>query len=83
MPARRTARLRENLHVALAVEGADIAIIAVVVDHVHDVGGFGPAHALQMDRELGADRSLFHIERQRGRLDEMRADRLALAFPDP
>ncbi len=83
VPAGRAGRLHVNLHIALAVEGADIAVIAVVVDLMHDVGGLGPAHALKMDRELGPHRPARNIERHRGRLDEVGADGLALAFFDP
>src|SRR6516225_2664401 len=46
MPTRRAGRLDQDLDIALAVEGAGIADIAVVVDHTVDVGGLGPADAL-------------------------------------
>src|SRR5262249_40540466 len=51
VPPRLTGRLEEDLDVALAIEGAGIAdIVVVVVDRV-DVGRLGPAHALQMNLE--------------------------------
>src|SRR5258705_11040757 len=54
MPAGLAGRLEEDLDVALAVERAGIADVAVVVDDRVDVGGLGPAHALQMDLERAA-----------------------------
>src|SRR5580692_4694086 len=65
VPAGLAGRLHEDLDVALAVEAAGIAGMAVVVDHRVDVGGLGPARALEMDGELRADRTAGHIERQR------------------
>src|SRR5205807_7313265 len=56
MPTRRAGRLDRDLDIALAVEGAGIADIAVVVDQMVDVGGLGPADALEMHREGGAHR---------------------------
>ena len=79
----RAGRLEENLDVALAVEGAGVADVAVVVDHVIDVGCFRPADAFEMDRERGADRAADDIERQCGRLDPMRADLLPAAGVNP
>src|ERR1700730_17494882 len=69
MPTRRAGRLDRDLDIALAVEGAAIADIAVVVDQSVDVGGLGPADALQMDREGAAHRPAADIERQRRRRD--------------
>src|SRR6266566_3714482 len=47
----------DDLDIALAVEGADIAGVAVVVDDVVEVGGLGPADAFEMDREGRPGRS--------------------------
>src|SRR5439155_23703315 len=69
MPARRAGRFDRDLDIALAVEGAGIADIAVVVDESVDVGGLGPADALQMDREGGAHRPAADIKRQCCRCD--------------
>src|SRR5262245_18675653 len=69
MPTRRASRLDRDLDIALAVEGAGIANIAVVVDQRVNVGSLGPADALQMDRKGGAHRPAANIERQRRRCD--------------
>src|SRR5216683_4923560 len=53
MPAGLAGGLHDKLHIALAVEGARIADIVVVVDQMVDVGGLGPAHALEMKPERG------------------------------
>src|SRR5438045_94214 len=65
MPARRTRRLDRDLEIALAIEGAGVTDIGVVVDESVDVGGLDPADPLQMDRERGAYRPAANIERQR------------------
>src|SRR5260370_12294485 len=41
----------DDRNIALAVEGANIAGVVVVVDDVVEVGGLGPADAFEMDRE--------------------------------
>src|SRR5262249_22028269 len=79
VPAGLAGRLHDHLDVALAVEAAAVADIGVVVDDMHDVGGLGPARALQVNAKLGAGGSAPDIERQRGRLDPERAGLLALA----
>src|SRR5258708_37917528 len=83
VPAGRAGRLHEHLDIALAVEGAGVARIGVVVDHVDDVGGLGPAPAFEMQREFGADRSPRDVDGKRGRLDELRPDLLGAAGVDP
>src|SRR5262245_65202344 len=52
VPAGLAGRLHDHLDVALAVEAAGIADIGVVVDDMHDVGGLGPARALQLMAKL-------------------------------
>src|SRR5215470_13909465 len=73
VPAGLAGRLHDHLDVALAVEAAGVADIGVIVDHVHDVGGLGPARALQVNTKLGAGWSAPDLERQSGRLDPERA----------
>src|SRR5262245_62604196 len=68
VPAGLAGRLHDHLDVALAVEAAGIADIGVVVDDMHDVGGLGPARALQVNAELGAGGSAANIEREGFRL---------------
>ena len=79
MPARIAGGLHDQLDIALAVEGAGIADIAVVVDQVDDIGGLAPAHALEVDAERGADRAARDIEREGRRLDPIRAGLLLAA----
>src|SRR6266702_2444432 len=79
VPPGLAGRLHDHLDVALTVEAAGVADIGVVVDHVHDVGGLGPAGALQVDAELGAGGPAPDIERQRRRLDPERAGLFAVA----
>jgi hypothetical protein len=43
--------LHDQLNIALAVEGAGVADVAVVVDYVHDVGGLAPANPLEVNTE--------------------------------
>src|SRR5262245_5368681 len=62
VPARLAARLEEDLHVALAVKGAGVADIVVVVDDRVDVCGLRPTHALQVNLERGARRPARHVE---------------------
>src|SRR5271168_2257358 len=52
VPAGLAGGLHEDLDIALAVEAAGIAAVAVVVDHSIDVGCFAPAHALEMYLEV-------------------------------
>src|SRR5205085_9564053 len=73
MPARLAGGLHDQLDIALAVEGAGVADIAVVVDQMNDIGGLAPAHALEVNAERGADRAAGDIERKRGGLDPIRA----------
>src|SRR5438874_3382193 len=40
---------------------------------MNDVGGFAPAHALEVNAERGADRAAGNIERKRGGFDPIRA----------
>ena len=47
-----------------AVERAGIPDVAVVIDHVDDVGRFAPADALQMNSKRGADWAAADIERK-------------------
>src|SRR5215469_4137556 len=63
MPAGLASRLHDQLDVALAVEGAGIADVIVVVDHVNDVGGLAPTYALEMQAEGGAGRPVSNIDR--------------------
>src|SRR5437870_5674370 len=56
VPAGLAGCLHEYLDVALAVEAARIAAVAVVVDHRVDVRGFAPADALEMNPEGRVDR---------------------------
>src|SRR5262245_55098114 len=83
VPARLAARLEEDLHVALAVKGAGVADIVVVVDDRVDVRGLRPAHALQMDLERRACRPARDVERKRIRCDPMRSRFPACAERDP
>src|SRR4029450_7862905 len=69
VPAGLAARLHDHLDVALAVEAAGIADIGVVVDHVHDVGGLGPARTLQVNAEVGAGRAAPDVEGGGGGLE--------------
>src|SRR6516164_5264488 len=69
MPAGLAGSLHDQFHIALAVEGAGIADIIVVIDHVIDVGGLGPAYALEVNPECGVGRTAAHVHRQRCRLD--------------
>src|SRR5271163_2320539 len=69
VPAGLAGGLHEDLDIALAVEAAGIAAVAVVVDHGVDIGGFAPAHALEMNLERSLDRPVRDIERQRRRRD--------------
>src|SRR5271154_880973 len=69
VPAGLAGGLHEDLHIALAVEAAGIAGVAVVVDHGVDISGFAPAHALEMYPERSLDRPAGNIERQRRRRD--------------
>src|SRR5882724_3301505 len=73
VPAGFAARIHDHFDVALAVEAAGIADIGIVVDDMQDVGRLGPARALEMNAELGADRPAPDIERQRRRLDPERS----------
>src|SRR5277367_762297 len=61
--------LHEDLDIALAVEAAGIAAVAVVVDHGVDIRGFAPAHTFEMNLERSLDRPAGNIERQRRRRD--------------
>src|SRR5258706_9211125 len=49
--ARRAGRFHENLDIALAVEGTDVARVVVVVDHVIDIGGILTSSAPDGDSE--------------------------------
>src|SRR5262245_11634223 len=69
VPAGLAGRLHDDLDVALAVEATGVADIGVVIDHVHDVGGLGPARALQVNAKFGARGPAPDVERQGGRLD--------------
>src|SRR5260370_25597754 len=69
MPAEIARRLQRDLDIALAVEGAGVADIAVVVNDSVDIRGLGPAGAFQMHGEGRAGRAALDIERQRGGLD--------------
>src|SRR6185369_13069310 len=68
-PARFAGRLHDQLDVTLAVERAGVANVAVVVDHVDDVGRLAPANALQMNSKRGADWATADVEWQCRRLD--------------
>src|SRR5262249_47180289 len=83
MPARLTGRLEKDLDVALAVERAGVADVVVVVDDRVDVGGRGPAHALEMNLERGAGRPTPDVERKRARRDPMLRDLFASTEVDP
>src|SRR5271168_682284 len=56
VPAGLAGGVHEDLDIALAVEAAGIAAVAVVVDHRVDVGGFAPAHTFEMNLERSLDR---------------------------
>src|SRR5262249_39929906 len=62
-------RLQPDPDIALAVKGAGIADIAVVVDDSVDVRRLGPADPLQMYGKRRAGRTALDIERKRGGLD--------------
>src|SRR6516225_6972971 len=63
MPAGLAGGLHDQLNIALAVEGAGVADVAVIVDHVHDVGGLAPADPLEVNTERGADRTAAYVQR--------------------
>src|SRR6516162_7591495 len=69
VPAGLAGSLHEDFDIALAVEAARIAAVAIIVDHGVDIGGFAPAHAFEMNLERGLDRPAGDIERQRRRSD--------------
>jgi len=77
MPAGVARRAQGDRDIALAVERAGVADIAVVVDNGVDIRGLSPADALQMHRERCAGRAPLDIERKHGRLDP-EASRLLL-----
>src|SRR5262249_47446091 len=79
----RAGGLHENLYIALAVEGADISRVVVVVDNMVDVGGLRPAAALEMDRESGAGRSARDIDGQRRWLDPVATEFFPSTNVDP
>src|SRR5258708_9244614 len=83
VPAGRAGRLHEHLDITLAVEGAGIARIGVVVDHVDDIGGLGPAPAFEMQREFCADPAPPDAVGQPGGPDEMGPDLLCAPRADP
>src|SRR5271155_2594496 len=78
MPPEIARRQQGDLDIALAVEGAGVADIAVVEDDGIDIRGFGPADALQMHGEGRTWRAVLDIERKRGGLDP-KASRLRLS----
>src|SRR5690242_19161706 len=69
MPAGVARREQRDFDIALAIERADIADIAVVVDHGVDIRGLGPADTLQMNGEGRAGRAVLEVQMKRGRLD--------------
>src|SRR6202040_2292815 len=73
VPAGLSGRLHDDLDVALAVEAARIAAVAVVIDDRVDVGGLAPTDTFEMDPERGLDRPAGDIERQRRRGDPPRS----------
>src|SRR6266478_1116568 len=73
----------DDLDIALAVEGANIAGVAVVVDDVVEVGSLGPADALEMDGEGRPGRSAGHVHGQGGRLDPIGPDLFLSPGIDP
>ena len=66
MPAGIARRQQGDLDIALAVEGADVADVAVIVDDGINIRGFGPADALQVQGEGRTGRALLDTERERG-----------------
>jgi len=66
MPARIARSLQGDLDIALAVEAADVADVAVIVNDGIDIRGLGPADTLQMHVEGRAGRAALDIERERG-----------------
>jgi hypothetical protein len=69
MPAAVARRLQRDLDIFLAIKGADIADIAVVVDDGVDIRGLGSADTLQMHGRLRTGRAALDIERECGRVD--------------
>src|SRR5262249_36935230 len=69
MPAGVARRVERDPDIPLAVEGAGVADIAVVVDDGVDVRRLGPADPLQMYGKRRAGRTALDIERKRGGLD--------------
>src|SRR5215471_388408 len=69
VPAGVAGRLQRDLDIALAVERADVADIAVVVDDSVNIRGLGPADTFQMHSERRSRWTVPDIERKRGRLD--------------
>src|SRR5262249_11994011 len=73
----------DNLDIALAVEGADVAGVAVIVHDVVEVGGLGPANTFEVDGEGRPGRPAGHVHRQCGRLDPIGADFFLVPGVDP
>ena len=83
VPAGLAGRFKQNFHVALAVKGARVADVAVVIDHRVNVSGLGPAHALQVELEGSTCRPSAHVERQCAWRDPMHRCSLACTHVHP